>query len=460
MNIKKITLSVFFALNTTLSAFAYSENLSSNQLRANLDNYIYTENNLKNAIIGVKIKDLKTNQEIYSLNSSKLFVPASTTKILTSLMALEKLGKNFKFITTLNSDGVIKNNTLNGDLYFLFKGDPTFKSSNIDSLFSQLKEKEIKQIKGNIIVDNSYFDNILYGPGWMWDDMDSCDSSPITSIVIDNNCIKAKINIDNNKVTINSNNIKYDISNLKKSDKENIKTKIVDNILNVSGTVTQTTEIEQSVYNPEAYLENYLRNNILKDFNFKGKIIFNYNLNKEFPIKTLAFNESKPMSEILKFFNEESHNLTGEIITKAIGATESLPGSTQKGINVLKKYLTEKFSYNDFKIVDGSGLSRYNLLSPDLLVDALTYIYNNPEYRDIILEDFPLGGFEGTLKNRLKDMKKFKVIAKSGSMTGINNLSGYLINDTEAYAFSIMINNSNLGGKDLRDIQDKILYML
>lgn len=459
MNIKKISLGLFFSLNITLSAFAYNDT-QLNQLRENIDNYIYNETKLKNAVIGVKIKDLKNNQEIYSLNSSKLFIPASTTKVLTTLMALEKLGKDYKFKTTLNSDAPIKNNTLNGDLYFLFKGDPTFKHSDINKLFSQLKEKGIKNIKGNIIIDKSYFDNVLYGPGWMWDDMDSCDSSPITSLVVDNNCIKAKLFVDNSKITVDSENIiELNTNNLKKSDNEDIKTKITDNTLSISGTIKENTEIEQSVSNPDVYLTNYLKNYILNDFGFKGKIIFNSDINTKTP-KILALNESEPISKILKFFNEESHNLTGELITKTIGATDSIPGSTQKGVNVLKKYLNEKFNYNDFKIVDGSGLSRYNLFSPDLMVDVLTYLYNKPEYKEIILEDFPLGGVEGTLKNRLKEMKKYKVIAKSGSMTGINCLSGYIINDDEAYTFSIMINNSNLGGKDLRDIQDKILYML
>lgn len=457
MLLKKILLPTLIGLSFSLSSFAYSEN----SLRQSIDDYIYTENNLKNAVIGLKIRDLKTNQDIYSLNSSKLFTPASNTKVLTSLIALEKLGKDYKFKTILSSDAKILNKTLNGDLYFIFKGDPTFKHQDIDYLFSKLKENGIEKIEGNIIIDKSYFDDILYGSGWMWDDMDSCDSSPISPIVIDNNCVNAKIILDNSNISIDSKNINtFNIKDLKKAEKEDIKTKFENNVLNISGEIKESTDIEQSIIKPELYLESYLKNNILKDFNFKGKIIFNSNKDENISKNILAFKESEPLSKILKFFNEESHNLTGEILTKTVGTIDSIPSSTKKGINVLNKYLKEKFKYNDFRVVDGSGLSRYNLFSPDLMIDVLTYLYQNTDYRDTILEAFPLGAKEGTLKNRLKDMKKFKVIAKSGSMTGVNCLSGYLINDNQVYAFSIMINNSNLSGKELRDIQDKILYMI
>ncbi|MFN8575470.1 MAG: D-alanyl-D-alanine carboxypeptidase/D-alanyl-D-alanine-endopeptidase [Candidatus Sericytochromatia bacterium] len=457
MLLKKILLPTLIGLSFSLSSFAYSEN----SLRQSIDDYIYTENNLKNAVIGLKIRDLKTNQDIYSLNSSKLFTPASNTKVLTSLIALEKLGKDYKFKTILSSDAKISNKTLNGDLYFIFKGDPTFKHQDIDYLFSKLKENGIEKIEGNIIIDKSYFDDILYGSGWMWDDMDSCDSSPISPIVIDNNCVNAKIILDNSNISIDSKNINtFNVKDLKKAEKEDIKTKFENNVLNISGEIKESTDIEQSIIKPELYLESYLKNNILNEFDFKGKIIFNSNKDENISKNILAFKESEPLSKILKFFNEESHNLTGEILTKTVGTIDSIPSSTKKGINVLNKYLKEKFKYNDFRVVDGSGLSRYNLFSPDLMVDVLTYLYQNDEYRDVVLEAFPLGAKEGTLKNRLKDMKKFKVIAKSGSMTGVNCLSGYLINNSQVYVFSIMINNSNLSGKELRDIQDKILYMI
>jgi D-alanyl-D-alanine carboxypeptidase/D-alanyl-D-alanine-endopeptidase (penicillin-binding protein 4) len=457
MNFKKITLSLFIGLNISLSALAYSDN----DLRQNLDDYIYTENNLKNAVIGVKIKNLNNNQDLYSLNSSKLFVPASNTKILTSLIALEKLGKDYKFRTTLSSDTNIYNKTLDSDLYFVFRGDPTFKHTDIDFLFNQLKEKGLNKINGDIIIDSTYFDDVLYGSGWMWDDMDSCDSSPISSIVVDNNCINAKILVNNDKISIETKNIIYfTYNNLKISNKEEIKTKLINNTIDISGEINENTNIEQSIIKPQDYLENYLRTKILSNFEFNGKIIFNSNKEKKLQINTLAIKESKPISEILKFFNKESHNLTGELLTKAVGTTESLPGSTKNGTNILKRYLQDKFKYNDFKIVDGSGLSRYNLFSPNLMIDVLTYIYQHNEFKNIILDAFPIGSKEGTLKNRLKEIKNYKVIAKSGSMSGVNCLSGYLINNDKAYAFSIMINNSNLSGKELRDIQDKILYML
>ncbi len=453
---KKLLLAISIILSLNTNSYAYYNS----ELAQNLDNYVYSEKGLKNSNIGIKLRDLKNNTDIYSVNSDKLFVPASNTKVLTTLLALEKLGKDYTFKTNLSYDGNISKNTLKGNVYLKFSGDPTFKHSDIDKLFDSLKSLDVKSINGDIVIDNSIFDNINYGQGWMWDDFESCDSSPIGAIYIDDNCFKAKIISQDGEIKLKTNNqVNFYPQNITVSEKDNLDISFLNNTLRVSGEIKEDSEIEieKAIVNPELYLKEYLEKFLGENYKFRGKIIIG-KLAKD--TREIAVKESIKLLEILKRFDKESHNLTGELIIKTIASKEILPASSKKGMEILKKYLEQTFKYNDFKIVDGSGLSRYNLFSPSLMIDVLSYIYNKPEFKDIVFDSFSQGGKDGTLKSRFKLLKNYKVIAKSGSMTGINCLSGYLVNDKNAYAFSIMINNSNLSSQELRNIQDKIIYMI
>jgi D-alanyl-D-alanine carboxypeptidase/D-alanyl-D-alanine-endopeptidase (penicillin-binding protein 4) len=480
MKRKKLYLKIIITviINPLLCFQVFSEEINNNQniestanISQTLDDYIYLNSDLKNAFIGVKIRDLQKKQDIYSLNADKMFTPASNTKIFTTLIALEKLGKDFVFKTTVTTDGVIetksaKNRVIKGNLYFNFSGDPTFTHNHLKDLIEKLKGSGIKEIKGDIIINNSIFDNILYGPGWMWDDMDSCDSSPISPVFIDDNCVKVNLSVANNQLLIDSKSpVAINTSDVKivSEDTEDLKVINFSNNspLSISGMIgaNNSAELEQSIYKPENYFI-YLLKPMLKPVIFKGKIMVGKPSGKK--TITLVQNNSKPLKEILKRFDKESHNLTGELLLKTVGLKEDgKTGSTKKGSQAMRKYLENTFHNSNFNLVDGSGLSRYNLVSPSLIMDLLEYIYANETYRDIVLAAFPLGGAEGTLKNRLKNIKNYKVIAKSGSMTGVNCLSGYLIRDNgKVFSFSIMINNANLGGKALRDIQDKILELV
>lgn len=440
-------------------------NLDYSSLRKQIEDYIYNNQDLKEAYIAVAIKDLNNNQAIYSLNADKTFIPASNMKVFTTLLSLEKLGADYKFSTKVLTDGFIENGELKGNLYFNFVGDPTFKSEDLKKMLIEIKNMGVDKISGNVFIDRSAFDNIFYGPGWMWDDMDSCDSSPIDAFYLDDNCLKVHVIASDKKVyTHTDNNIEIDTSGVTivKDKVDNIKIdSFKDNRLKISGSLgdNKTTEIEQSISQPDIYIEGFLQPLLRKYFSYNKTIELS---NSPKNLKTLSENLSQPLSEILKRFNKESHNLTGELLIKTIALNDNkTQGSTKKGVEIMKDYLKKTFSYSDFNIVDGSGLSRYNLVSPAMIMDALSYIYKNSAYRNIVMDAFPVGGKDGTLKNRLKKLKGYQVIAKSGSMTGVNCLSGYLVGDKgQNYSFSIMINNANISGKALRDFQDNILYMV
>lgn len=459
----KVLITAVLLINS-FSFASFSQDLK--KISTDVNQYIEKNKDFINSSIAIKVRNLDKKQDLYSYNADKLMTPASNTKILTTFLALQKLGADFSFITELATDGYhqISDNLFYLDnLYVNLSGDPTFTNKTLQTLIEKLKDQGITEIKNDVIIEKSSFDNIIYGPGWMWDDLNDCDDSPISPIYMDDNCLRVKITEKNNSFNISSpNHIKVDTADLKIStqNQENeVKVENFDdsNTLYLSGYLgtNNSYEIEQSITNHEKYFTSVLYDILQKEFNFSGKVIVSNTKNKE--TIALVTNASVPLKDILKKFNKDSHNLTGELILKTTALSDSGEGSTKKGTILLKKELDNLFPNNKFNIVDGSGLSRYNLITPNLLVSVLDYLYKS-QHKETVFSAFPIGGLEGTLKNRLKNLKNYKVVAKSGSMTGINCLSGYLSKKgKDTIAFSIMINNSNLSPQNLRDIQDKIL---
>ena len=184
-------------------------------------------------------------------------------------------------------------------------------------------------------------------------------------------------------------------------------------------------------------------------------------LQKKFKIKNIGFKKtpedaeliaehsSAPLNQLVKKMLKESSNIYAESFFKTIGANYfKKQGSFKIGRSAFKELLPNF----KFKIVDGSGVSRYNLVSAKDFVDLLVMASQHADFRDCL----PVAGVDGTLENRFKSFVSIqeKIIAKTGSMTGINCLAGYIGNNI---AFSIMVNNYAFDAKIAEKIQEIIL---
>ncbi len=132
-------------------------------------NTILQDDLFKSASIGINVMSTKTGESLYSKNSLRLHHPASTTKLFTAATALVKLGTDFQFETTLYIDKNAESRTTN-NIYLKGKGDPLLGIDDIEKLVVGFVKSGVKFIEGDIIVDESYFDTVREGPGWMWDD--------------------------------------------------------------------------------------------------------------------------------------------------------------------------------------------------------------------------------------------------------------------------------------------------
>ena len=171
----------------------------------------------------------------------------------------------------------------------------------------------------------------------------------------------------------------------------------------------------------------------------------------------IATHLSPPLMDILRLMNKPSDNVIAELIFKTLGAeVKGEPGTWQKGRQVIGEFLEEMGAA--FRIVDGSGLSRYNLVTAELLVNLLVFVYNDFELMPDYVASLPIAGVDGTLKNRMKGMRAEKVLrAKTGTLSGVSALAGYTVTaDGEVLAFSILISHYAGPAAPARRIQDTI----
>ena len=174
---------------------------------------------------------------------------------------------------------------------------------------------------------------------------------------------------------------------------------------------------------------------------------------------------SRPFLEIIKELNKKSNNLNAEMVLYAMAEKfYGKPATAKNGVRVINNLISlVGMDPTKYKLVDGSGLSWYNLISAELIIEILKYIYyNEPELFNILIDSFPIAGIDGTLEERMKDSyAENNVKAKTGTLTGASTLSGFLISrNRHQIVFSIMIENYVNSTSTARAFQDEICKIL
>ncbi len=356
-----------------------------------------------NASIGIKVVEVETDEVIYERNAKKLHHPASTTKLFTAATALTKLGSDFRFTTTLYTDADADAKVIN-NIYLKGSGDPILMAADVENLALKVVESGISSIDGKIIVDESYFDSVREGPGWMWDDRP------------------------------------YWISALS-----------IRNLEPESSTGSRAIACGQ-------LLKKTLKQQGVK---IAGQVIIGIVPSDS---RIIAIHESPPLADIITLMNKPSDNWIAEMLFKTLGAVvKGEPGSWQKGRETISAYLRETVGeLFPHRFVDGSGLSRYNLVSAELLTQLLVSMYHNFELMPEFTSSLPIAGVDGTLRNRMRGMYAEKTLrAKTGTLSGVSTLAGYTRTvDGEVFAFGILISHYVGSATTARVIQDKIGNLL
>ena len=395
--------------------------------------------------IAVKVVSLDDGETLFEHNSKKLMTPASNVKLLTSAASLHYLGGEHVFETT-----ILKNKE---NIILVGGADPELSLQVIDSL-AGLVSKDLRLID-TLFIDGGLFDDYYYGKGWMWDEGSDEYSAPISALVLNNNCINfeyspneiglpAKINIspETEYVTLENKSITVkDTVNFKKL---RIDRNWVDrsNDYLITGEILQWSEkdtVKKNIEKPNLFFGTVFKE-LLESHGLTVNELFIGNTIG--PKDTILIHRSKPLYDQLEEMMHDSRNLTSELLLKYMGITDSTIGNWEGGIRKVKTYLQDevKIDTSALSIADGSGLSRYNLLSANQIVKLLAHIHGQNN-GDVYVNTLPNGNEKNSsLEGRLLQAQD-KIFAKTGSLSGVSCLSGYAFSPNHGpMAFSILIN--------------------
>ena len=417
------------------------------------------------ATMGISVVSLKTGKPIYELNSEKLLMPASNNKLFTCAAALDFLGKDFFFFTnvlTQNNNAILQGG-----------GDPDLSIKDLDSL-AYVVSKKI-DIIDTLFLDDTFLDSVFFGNGWMWDEGPWWYAAPVSALSVNDNCIdfyvqpgkegqNAIINYFPNTRYISlknhSSTVKKDINLMKlKIDRDWSAKK---NDFTVTGEIFYKKKLDtlrRNIHDPTMFTGTLFKE-MLESYGLK----INYILKKKVirNVDTLATHKSLPLINSALNLMNESDNLTAELFVKAIGRHNITQGNWKSGLDSVKSLLASSalIDTSQMRIADGSGVSRYNLTSARQLTSFLLWVYKS-QYKNDFISTLPGGGKRnGTLERRLKKEGKY-VKAKTGGLSGVSNLSGYVFSPQYGpVAFSLLMSGYRGSSLPYRNLQDAIIKQL
>ena len=423
---------------------------------------------LDHASWGVVVKSLAGGDTLYQVSSRKLFVPASNMKIVTLAAAARRLGWDYTYETSVLANGPIEGDVLKGDLIVRGSGDPSIENwdASQSSLFQQwaeqLKSRGIRRIAGRVIGDDNAFDDEGLGAGWAWDDLDRSYATSVGALQFNQNSAQLTITPGKSpgepvpvllKAAAESGlDLRSSLKTGTPADATAITTRRLagTSVLEIRGIVAAggpSVVRLASVPNPTSYFVRMLGQALSDAGISSGNSPVDID-DVELPAAglpqaTLLSHRSPNLSTLAKTMMKDSQNLYAESLLKTLGA-RSGGGTAASGREAEAALLREwALTAEDVIIADGSGLSRYNLVTPHALVTILERVNQDAGLRDSFIASLPVAGVDGTLATRMRGTAaEGNARAKTGSLSNARGLSGYVRSaDGEPLAFSILVNN-------------------
>lgn len=432
---------------------------------------------LKHGVQGVVVESLATGRVLYERNREKAFVPASNFKLIVCATALDRLGPGYTFKTEVVSSGTVDEiGVLHGDLILIGGGDPILSTDDLRVLADQVKGKGIRRIAGSIIADDTRFDREPLGSGWAWDDEPYYYSPEISALNLDENTVAVYVHPGEKtgsraNVTLRPATRYLRIENTATTGAPGsantiyVDRKHGENLIRVSGSVpldykpTKPTD-PITVETPALYAATVFRD-VLRESRIRVDGGAALGTKRDGSV-VVAAHRSPPLTKILPLLMKPSDNLIAEVLLKTLGAELKGKGTAEAGAEVELEFLKEAGADVDaISIVDGSGLSRRDYVSPGNLVSLLRHMWRH-RYSQTYVSSLPVAGVDGTLRRRMKGTAaEGNVRAKTGYVSRVSSLSGYVTTRSgEPLVFSMLMNGHLCPTSDARRVQDSICELL
>jgi D-alanyl-D-alanine carboxypeptidase/D-alanyl-D-alanine-endopeptidase (penicillin-binding protein 4) len=449
-------------------------------MKKEINAYIKNEPKLVGALIGISIRNARTGEKLYDHMGDTRLRPASNMKLLTATAALSILGPDYTFSTVIAVTGSRQGHQLQGDLYIKGKGDPTLQLSDFQQIAGQLRTLGIKEITGDIIADDTWYDDVRLSPDMIWSDEHFSYGSQVSALTAapDSDYDAGSIIIqvdpgnyigDNVKINIfpNTDYVKIVPTAITTSHDQEVDITIErshgNNTILIKGSIPMgTVPIKEyiAVWEPTGYALDLFRQ-ALRERGITWRGGTHSGVVPE-DAEILLTYDSIPLSALLIPFMKLSNNGHGEVLIKEMGKVRRGEGSWKKGLEEVEEVLTGYGMDTDTIFIrDGSGISHVNLIPP-VEISKLLFKIQQADWFPVFLQALPAAGYldrmvGGTLNERLEGTN---VQAKTGTIYSVSTLSGYVTtNQNKALAFSIMINNL-LHEEEGKGIEDTIVRLL
>ena len=440
------------------------------------------------------VKDIHNGETIFAYDTTRQMTPASVMKTVTTATALELLGEDFRFSTTLEYDGSIQNGILDGNVYIKGSGDPTLGSKHfaphekefIQEWIEALKQAGIHKIHGAIIADESIFDTEGLSMKCVHEDMGSDYGAGCYGLSIFDNQYKLAIQTG-----------KPGTRPLIKRTEPELMDIHFHNYLQTQEVASDSTYIVGAPFAKERYLYGVLPANrkwiglsgdipdpalfvakymarqiehagiMVKDGATCHRILKERGQWKSVKRHQIITTYSPTLAEIVNVTNHVSHNLYADALIKTIGLRYvpkkgEVISSFNRGIQVLRSYWKEKgLDLSNVWMYDGSGLAITNKLSTSFMADLLSYMKTHSQHGDAFYESLPQPGIDGSVRNFLKgSVLQGKLRLKSGSMSRVKGYAGYVTHNHKEYAIALFVNNYDCDGRPMNKAIEHLLLQL
>src|SRR5712691_6519573 len=430
---------------------------------------------------GLLIVDAESGETLYEQNADKYFVPASNMKLFSTALALAKLGPEYRFRTTLETQGTISSDgVLNGDLALVGRGDPNLSNRKfpyelkeefdgppekaLAELSDALVAKGVKEISGDVIGDDSYFPRERYPNGWEIDDMVWEYGAAISAIVVDDNTATLLLTPGEGagspvQAVVTPGTPDFTVKNEVITAAEGAPPDLTltrepgANLVVVRGRLPAKStprKLVLAIEEPAQHAAATLKR-LLEEREIKIGGIARTRHDPSEPASdpaVLAEHVSVPLGDAVKLVNKISQNLHTEVLLRTVARQNGAWNTPEDLMKVPADfYATAGIAPGDVFQKDASGLSRHDLVTPRAIVALLTFAQKQPWFGPYYAS-LPVAGMDGTLEDRMKNtLAAGRIHAKTGSVEHVRTLSGFAETPSgRRLIFSFLSNNQ--GGKN------------
>lgn len=436
---------------------------------------------------GVEARSLATSDTLVESNDHRLLTPASTMKTLTLAVTADQLGWDFTFGTKATTTGPIANGVLDGDLVIVGSGDPSFEdwdgsaSGVFASWAARLKERGISTIGGRIIGNDRVFTDDGLGAGWMWDDMQYGYSAAASGLQFNEGTAQVFITPgagvgDAPLLALSPSHARVPlVSSLTTGAAGTANAISMEALPRTPGArFTGSIAVDSAkqtrlitVGNPTLYFVNAVRtglqNNGIDVLGSVADIDDVMNPPVADGAAPVLEHRSATLPALADTLMTLSQNLYAETFLRTLGRLKGSGGTAEAGIAVVRRVLGAwGVPASELVMADGSGLSRYNLVTADAMTTVLAHVYKDTRLRDPYTASLPVAGRAGMLSNRMKGtLAEGNVQAKTGSFSNARALAGFLRSASgEPLVFSIIANNYGVAPAEVDRVTDAIVVAL